>query len=197
MATEGLPRLCFGVLFDACKTFLRAFALEVRERWAMLALPPSISTSAFSCSVAFQMEKPNGEPKVYRKRWAMLAMFVLLSASNGAQWIMYSVIAQIVAEFYGVRSAARQISVRLSHTNCSFQFHGRRLDEHDLHGHLHRAVHPSGVSLFAMPRVLWEPPSKPEPSPSPVFSLAQLNSTAHVSHKATAQSTAKCGRCYS
>lgn len=52
------------------------------------------------------MEKPNGEPKVYRKRWAMLAMFVLLSASNGAQWIMYSVIAQIVAEFYGVSFTA-------------------------------------------------------------------------------------------
>ncbi|KAJ1360242.1 hypothetical protein KIN20_019168 [Parelaphostrongylus tenuis] len=33
-------------------------------------------------------------------------MFILLSASNGAQWIIYSVIAQIVADFYNVSFSA-------------------------------------------------------------------------------------------
>ncbi|VDM71111.1 unnamed protein product [Strongylus vulgaris] len=50
-----------------------------------------------------QMDKPDSEPRVYAKRWAILIMFIFLSASNGAQWIMYSVIAQIVSDFYGVR----------------------------------------------------------------------------------------------
>ncbi|KAK6014049.1 hypothetical protein OSTOST_20602 [Ostertagia ostertagi] len=53
-----------------------------------------------------QTEKSGMEPRVYKKRWAILAMFISLSASNGAQWIMYSVIAQIVAEFYGVSFTA-------------------------------------------------------------------------------------------
>ncbi|XGW21165.1 hypothetical protein V3C99_004260 [Haemonchus contortus] len=53
-----------------------------------------------------QMEKSASEPRVYKKRWAILVMFILLSASNGAQWIMYSVIAQIVADFYGVSFTA-------------------------------------------------------------------------------------------
>ncbi|KAE9421679.1 hypothetical protein Angca_003144 [Angiostrongylus cantonensis] len=46
------------------------------------------------------------EPRVYKRRWAILAMFILLSASNGAQWIIYSVIAQIVSEFYDVSFSA-------------------------------------------------------------------------------------------
>ncbi|WKX91227.1 hypothetical protein Q1695_009786 [Nippostrongylus brasiliensis] len=46
------------------------------------------------------------EPRVYMKRWAMLVMFIALSASNGAQWIMYSVIAQIISDFYGVSFTA-------------------------------------------------------------------------------------------
>nr|CDJ93993.1 MFS-type transporter [Haemonchus contortus] len=53
-----------------------------------------------------QMEKSASDPRVYKKRWAILVMFILLSASNGAQWIMYSVIAQIVADFYGVSFTA-------------------------------------------------------------------------------------------
>ncbi|RCN27191.1 hypothetical protein ANCCAN_27076 [Ancylostoma caninum] len=53
-----------------------------------------------------QMEKHGSEPRVYVKRWAILVMFILLSASNGAQWIMYSVIAQIVSDFYGVSYTA-------------------------------------------------------------------------------------------
>ncbi|KJH47503.1 hypothetical protein DICVIV_06390 [Dictyocaulus viviparus] len=46
------------------------------------------------------------KPRVYKRRWAILVMFILLSASNGAQWIMYSVIAQIVADFYNVSFSA-------------------------------------------------------------------------------------------
>ncbi|KAK6731718.1 hypothetical protein RB195_007904 [Necator americanus] len=53
-----------------------------------------------------QMEKNGSEPRVYAKRWSILIMFILLSASNGAQWIMYSVIAQIIADFYEVSYTA-------------------------------------------------------------------------------------------
>ncbi|KAK0426504.1 hypothetical protein QR680_009742 [Steinernema hermaphroditum] len=40
--------------------------------------------------------------KVYAKRYAILAMFICLSASNAMQWIEYSIIAHIFTDFYGV-----------------------------------------------------------------------------------------------
>ncbi|KAK5970504.1 MFS-type transporter [Trichostrongylus colubriformis] len=72
--------------------------------------PPTDSGSGRDMGIGndlqLQMERTDMEPRVYKKRWVMLAMFISLSASNGAQWIMYSVIAQIVADFYGVSFAA-------------------------------------------------------------------------------------------
>ncbi|CAI4221053.1 unnamed protein product [Auanema sp. JU1783] len=54
------------------------------------------------------MEKQmdGSEPRVFRKRWAILIMFILLSASNGAQWIQYSIIAGLVSDFYDVSYTA-------------------------------------------------------------------------------------------
>lgn len=46
------------------------------------------------------------ETKVYAKRWFVLIIFIFLSASNGAQWIQYSIIANTIVDFYGVSYTA-------------------------------------------------------------------------------------------
>ncbi|KAI1731627.1 major facilitator superfamily domain-containing protein [Ditylenchus destructor] len=48
----------------------------------------------------------NEQTRVYAKRYAMLGMFILLSASNAMQWIEYSIIAHIITEYYKVSYAA-------------------------------------------------------------------------------------------
>lgn len=40
--------------------------------------------------------------RVFPRRFSIIAIFVLLSASNAFQWIQYSIIAHIVVHFYGV-----------------------------------------------------------------------------------------------
>lgn len=40
--------------------------------------------------------------KVYKIRWLMLALFVGFSASNSIQWIQFSIIADVVVNYYGV-----------------------------------------------------------------------------------------------
>ncbi|XP_011697118.1 PREDICTED: uncharacterized MFS-type transporter C09D4.1 isoform X3 [Wasmannia auropunctata] len=42
------------------------------------------------------------EIKVYKKRWLILILFVVYSASNSMQWIEYSIITNIVTKYYGV-----------------------------------------------------------------------------------------------
>uniref|UniRef100_A0A914DJK7 Choline/ethanolamine transporter FLVCR1 n=1 Tax=Acrobeloides nanus TaxID=290746 RepID=A0A914DJK7_9BILA len=42
------------------------------------------------------------ETRVYLKRYWILIMFIFLSASNAMQWIEYSIIANIIADFYNV-----------------------------------------------------------------------------------------------
>lgn len=42
------------------------------------------------------------ETKVYKRRWLILIIFVLYSASNSMQWIQYSIIANIVTIYYNV-----------------------------------------------------------------------------------------------
>ena len=44
------------------------------------------------------------ECKVYKRRWLMLAIFVIYSTSNAMQWIQYSIITNVVMEYYGVAS---------------------------------------------------------------------------------------------
>lgn len=47
---------------------------------------------------------PPGEFKVYNRRWLVLAIFVMYSASNALQWIQYSIIANIVQRYYNITS---------------------------------------------------------------------------------------------
>ncbi|XP_065341814.1 heme transporter FLVCR1 isoform X2 [Cloeon dipterum] len=47
-------------------------------------------------------KEPPGEYKSYKRRWLVLALFVLYSASNAMQWIQYSIIANVVQRYYGV-----------------------------------------------------------------------------------------------
>lgn len=42
------------------------------------------------------------EFRVYRIRWFILALFVMYSAVNSMQWIQFSIIADVITEFYGV-----------------------------------------------------------------------------------------------
>ncbi|XP_058836278.1 heme transporter FLVCR2 [Topomyia yanbarensis] len=53
------------------------------------------------------LDKPTlapGEFKVYKRRWLVLAIFVMYSASNALQWIQYSIIANIVQRYYDITS---------------------------------------------------------------------------------------------
>lgn len=45
-----------------------------------------------------------GETKVYGRRWLMLAMFVILSMTSAFQWIMYSIIADVIMHYYNVEA---------------------------------------------------------------------------------------------
>lgn len=47
---------------------------------------------------------PPGEFKMYKRRWLVLAIFVMYSASNALQWIQYSIIANIVQRYYDISS---------------------------------------------------------------------------------------------
>ncbi|XP_033254476.1 feline leukemia virus subgroup C receptor-related protein 1-like [Drosophila miranda] len=40
--------------------------------------------------------------KVYARRWAVLILFVLYSASNAMQWIQYTIINNIITRYYGI-----------------------------------------------------------------------------------------------
>uniref|UniRef100_A0A0C9RAG2 C09D4.1_0 protein n=1 Tax=Fopius arisanus TaxID=64838 RepID=A0A0C9RAG2_9HYME len=46
------------------------------------------------------------ETKIYRRRWLVLAIFVLYSASNAMQWIQFSIIGNIIQDYYNVSSFA-------------------------------------------------------------------------------------------
>ncbi|XP_017752984.1 PREDICTED: feline leukemia virus subgroup C receptor-related protein 2-like isoform X2 [Eufriesea mexicana] len=46
------------------------------------------------------------ETKVYKRRWLILMIFVLYSASNAMQWIQYSIIENILMPYYNVSSFA-------------------------------------------------------------------------------------------
>uniref|UniRef100_A0A182MA55 Major facilitator superfamily (MFS) profile domain-containing protein n=1 Tax=Anopheles culicifacies TaxID=139723 RepID=A0A182MA55_9DIPT len=41
---------------------------------------------------------------MYKRRWVVLAIFVMYSASNALQWIQYSIIANIVQRYYNITS---------------------------------------------------------------------------------------------
>lgn len=65
----------------------------------------ALSTSMIP-TIAEGKENSQEPPKVYKIRWLILGIFVLYSASNSMQWIQYSIIANIITDFYGVTSIA-------------------------------------------------------------------------------------------
>lgn len=53
------------------------------------------------------LENNGGLPKieklqVYQIRWLILAIFVMFSASNAMQWIQYSIIADVICDYYNI-----------------------------------------------------------------------------------------------
>ncbi|XP_061708340.1 uncharacterized MFS-type transporter C09D4.1 isoform X1 [Cydia pomonella] len=42
--------------------------------------------------------------KVYKYRWVILLLFVMFSASNAMQWTQYTIISDVVSDYYGVPS---------------------------------------------------------------------------------------------
>jgi hypothetical protein len=42
----------------------------------------------------------------YRRRWLMLAIFILCSATNSMHWLQYSIIANIMTRYYNVSNVA-------------------------------------------------------------------------------------------
>ncbi|KAL7291096.1 hypothetical protein TKK_0015225 [Trichogramma kaykai] len=44
--------------------------------------------------------------KIYRRRWAILFLFTLFTAGNKAQWVQYTVVLNVVSEFFQVSSLA-------------------------------------------------------------------------------------------
>ncbi|XP_011170119.1 uncharacterized MFS-type transporter C09D4.1 isoform X2 [Solenopsis invicta] len=46
--------------------------------------------------------QPMQEIKVYKRRWLILVLFVVYSASNAMQWIQYSIITNITTKYYNV-----------------------------------------------------------------------------------------------
>ncbi|CAB3240117.1 unnamed protein product [Arctia plantaginis] len=47
-------------------------------------------------------DPPQFKPE--KTRWAILAMFILLSATNSMQWVEYTIISNIVVEYYQIPS---------------------------------------------------------------------------------------------
>jgi FLVCR family feline leukemia virus subgroup C receptor-related protein len=47
-----------------------------------------------------------GQCRVYRRRWLMLAIFVLCSCANAMHWIQFSIISNITTRYFNVSSTA-------------------------------------------------------------------------------------------
>lgn len=46
------------------------------------------------------------QPRVFLQRWLILAIFCCYSMTNAAQWIQYSVISNIIVDYYGESTIA-------------------------------------------------------------------------------------------
>lgn len=44
--------------------------------------------------------------KVYKRRWIVLGIYILLAAVSAFQWIQYSIITNIIMKYYNVSSVA-------------------------------------------------------------------------------------------
>jgi FLVCR family feline leukemia virus subgroup C receptor-related protein len=43
---------------------------------------------------------------LYRRRWVVLALYVLFCMANAMQWIQYAIIADVIMKYYGVSASA-------------------------------------------------------------------------------------------
>ena len=53
-----------------------------------------------------QQTMPPFQCQEYRRRWLMLAIFILCSTTNSMHWLQYSIIANIMTRYYNVSSIA-------------------------------------------------------------------------------------------
>lgn len=53
-----------------------------------------------------QKQHENRVVKVYKRRWIVLGIYILLAAVNAFQWIQYSIITNIIMRYYKVSSVA-------------------------------------------------------------------------------------------
>jgi MFS transporter, FLVCR family, feline leukemia virus subgroup C receptor-related protein len=52
------------------------------------------------------MEEQTEQFKVYKRRWVVLALYSLYCTVNAVQWLQYSIIADVVVEYYQVSYTA-------------------------------------------------------------------------------------------
>jgi len=56
-----------------------------------------------STSITHAVNENSAEAlRVYKRRWLILALFVLYSSSNAFQWVQYTIIFDIVTNYYNV-----------------------------------------------------------------------------------------------
>uniref|UniRef100_A0A915E866 Major facilitator superfamily (MFS) profile domain-containing protein n=1 Tax=Ditylenchus dipsaci TaxID=166011 RepID=A0A915E866_9BILA len=75
---------------------------EMPSKRVVVVSPPEPSATALPAPLPVVPEAE--KMKVYTKRYAILLMFVLLSASNAMQWIEYAIINNIITSYYGVQA---------------------------------------------------------------------------------------------
>jgi hypothetical protein len=85
------------------------------------------------------------EIKVYRRRWLMLVIFILVSMSSAFQWIQFSIINNLIMKYWhifkGIRSIARKILKFFFLLQVLQRWlNNRWLDFSRIHGYL-RALH--------------------------------------------------------
>ena len=110
-------------------------------------------------TVVFQKLGGDGGYVVYTRRWLVLAMFVLYSASNAFQWT------QLVTSILVIMVLVMMVIIAMSgdhhvHPGEVLQhLHpGRLLDQHDLHG----SLHPTHLPSIMAPRQKGENPRFPD-----------------------------------
>lgn len=71
------------------------------------------------------IEKPDQTIKIYKKRWFMLLLFCIFGISNTLQYIQYSIVADVVVEYYNVSyTAVDWSSIIFAVTYIVFSFPG-------------------------------------------------------------------------
>lgn len=60
--------------------------------------PPDSATSSV------ESDKIQKEYTIYTRRWLVLGLYVLSTAFNGLMWLQYSVIADIIMDYYNIGS---------------------------------------------------------------------------------------------